>query len=204
MEEITFDVDEVTKEPKQRKKKPKQEYVEKKPRSFSVDMVPMADIKPSLANERLHPAENIKYLANGLSEFDMQKPIVIDSDNVIIAGHGIYTALLNQGYTHINVVRSDLKGNKKKAFRVFDNKSGELSKWDDEKLSKTLYELHSDGYAIADYGFEKLDYDFEPDISDKNDDMPDSKLIITVTFKDEDAMETLFQELTKRGFKVKI
>ena len=52
----------------------------------------MADIKPSLANERLHPKDNIEILAKGLSEFDMQKPIVIDSDNVIIAGHGIYTA----------------------------------------------------------------------------------------------------------------
>ena len=146
-----------------------------KPTKLSIVMLPIEEIKPTDGNERLHQDTNLEILRKGLEDFDQQKPIVIDKDKNIIAGHGIWMAAKAAGYTHWNCSISKLKGNKKKAYRIFDNKSGELSKWDDEKLSKTLYELHSDGYNVADYGFEKNDYDWskDPEKDEKEDDIPE-------------------------------
>lgn len=141
-----------------------------RPKVLNVELLPIDDITPHEANERLHPDENVEILKKGLSEFNQQKPIVVDKDYKIIAGHGIWLAAKQAGYTHWNCVVSDLKGNKQKAYRIFDNKSAELSKWDDEKLSKSLYELHSDDYAVADLGFDTADYEWgDPSAPEESD-----------------------------------
>lgn len=148
----------------------------KKPTELDIELVEIDKIKPHEANERLHPEDNIEILKKGLADFDQQKPIVVDNKYKIIAGHGIWYAAKKSGYTHWYVSKSKLKGNKKRAYRVFDNKSGELSTWDDEKLSKTLYELHSENYAIADLGFDAGDYDWgktTQEQDEKEDEIPE-------------------------------
>jgi len=150
---------------------------DKKPNELLIELIEIDKITPHEANERLHPSENVEILKKGLEDFDQQKPIVVDDKYKIIAGHGIWYAAKKSGYTHWYVSKSKLKGNKKRAYRVFDNRSGELSKWDDEKLSKTLYELHSVGYAVADIGFDENDYDWgntTPEQNEKEDDVPET------------------------------
>ena len=149
----------------------------KQPSKLEVELVEIDKIIPHEANERLHPERNIEMLRKGLDDFDQQKPIVVDDKYKIIAGHGVWYAAKKAGFSHRYVCKSKLKGNKKRAYRIFDNSSGESSKWDDEKLSKSLKELYDDGYAVADLGFDPSDYELEkPDYDDEKDDnIPDVK-----------------------------
>lgn len=140
----------------------------KQPSKLEVELVEIDKIIPHEANERLHPERNIEMLCKGLEDFDQQKPIVVDDKYKIIAGHGVWYAAKKAGFSHWYVCKSKLKGNKKRAYRIFDNSSGESSKWDDEKLSKSLKELYDDGYAVADLGFDPVDYGFEMDEKHKD------------------------------------
>ena len=39
-------------------------------------------------NAKMHPAEQIERIANGIKAFGWTQPIVIDKDNVVVIGHG--------------------------------------------------------------------------------------------------------------------
>lgn len=149
-----------------------------KPEILENELIPISEIKPDPKNERLHPDENIEMLKKGLIEFGQRKPVVINKKNELKAGHGIFTAAKALGWSHINCVRSNLNKTKEKAFRIFDNKSAELSKWDCERLGQTLYELDNEGYAIFDYGFDESEVSVPKTDSEKEaieDNVPDTK-----------------------------
>lgn len=173
----------------------------KQPTPLEIELVEIDKIIPHEANERLHPDKNIEMLRKGLDDFDQQKPIVVDDNYKIIAGHGVWFAAKKAEYTHWYVAKSKLKGNKKKAYRIFDNSSGETSKWNDEALSKSLKELYDDSYCVADLGFDDQNFEFK-DFTERNE--SEKKLILNVIFENETEQQELFLELRDRGYKIKI
>lgn len=95
----------------------------------------------------------VESVANSIKEFGFINPVIIDSNNVIIAGHTRYKACSKLGITQIPViVASDLTPEQIRAFRLADNKTGELADWDLDKLQKELIELE---FAIdmSEFGF---------------------------------------------------
>lgn len=81
-------------------------------------------------------------VAASIKEFGFKVPIVIDTDGVIIAGHTRAKAAAMLGLQTVPcIVADDLTEEQIKAFRLADNKTGELAGWDFEKLEAELAEL---------------------------------------------------------------
>lgn len=99
-------------------------------------------------NVRVHDERSISALATALQEFGQQKPIVIMEDGRVIAGNGVFRAAKRIGAKKIAVVRfSDPE--KAKAFAIADNRMSELSRFDEEALSRAVNDLQALGLGAA-------------------------------------------------------
>lgn len=97
---------------------------------------------------------------NSIKEFGFKVPIVITSDNVIIAGHTRLKASIKLGLDKVPcIIADDLTEDQIKAYRLVDNKTAEFATWDLEKLEEELLNIDM---SLLDFGFE----DFDGDIPD--------------------------------------
>jgi len=125
-----------------------------------------------------NPRDNtaaIEAVANSIREFGFKVPIIVDGNNIIIAGHTRYKAAISLGLEEVPcIVASDLTPEQVKAFRLADNKVGEIATWDLEKLKLELEGI--DGLDMSLFGFEiepEIDEVFEDDF-DPNDHVPET------------------------------
>jgi|SRR5271155_497071 len=95
-----------------------------------IQSVPIDSIYPDPANVRLHPEKNIQIIKASLQRFGQQKPVVVDQKGIIRAGNGTYAAAKALGWTHIDVVYTQLTGPDAAAYAIADNRSAELAEWD--------------------------------------------------------------------------
>lgn len=113
-------------------------------------------------NNPRNNTEAIQYVANSIKEFGFKVPLVIDSDNVVICGHTRLLAAKQLGLKDVPcVVADDLTDEQIKAFRLADNKVGEIATWD---LNKLQLELNFLDYNMEEFGF--ISAMEEPDITD--------------------------------------
>ena len=119
---------------------------------------------PDPNNARKHDDKNISAIKGSLAKFGQQKPIVIDANNVVLAGNGTLDAARSLEWKSIKCVRSNLTTNTDKvAYALADNRSSELANWDMEVLGRELQSLYEDDFSIADIGFDPGEFDFEPE-----------------------------------------
>lgn len=92
-----------------------------------------------------------------IREFGFKVPILIDKDNVIIAGHTRLKAAKKLGMQEVPcIVADDLTEKQVEMFRIADNKVGEQSKWDNDLLRQEL-EILKDEFDLLDFGFTPKD-----------------------------------------------
>ena len=96
------------------------------------------------ANTRKHSERNLEAIKASLAKFGQQKPIVVNGDNVIVAGNGTFAAAMAMGWLEIDIVRTSLIGPDATAYAIADNRSAELATWDDKALAETLAALQND------------------------------------------------------------
>ena len=100
--------------------------------------------------------EAVDSVANSIKEFGFNQPIVVDKDNIIIVGHTRYLAAQKLGLTKVPViVAENLSEEQARAYRLADNKTGEISGWDFEKLALELEQIKD--IDMGDFGFETHD-----------------------------------------------
>jgi site-specific DNA-methyltransferase (adenine-specific) len=110
------------------------------------------DIKPYENNPR-NNLDAVDATANSIKEFGWQQPIVVDKDMVIIAGHTRYLAAKKLGLDTVPVVvASNLSDEQVRAYRLADNKTGELAEWDFKLLDTELQDILD--IDMSDFGFE--------------------------------------------------
>ena len=125
--------------------------------------------------------EAVGPVAESIKEFGFKCPIILDKDNVIIAGHTRYKAAKQLKLKEVPcIVADDLTEEQIKAFRLADNKVGEIAEWDFDLLNM---ELESISFDMSSFGFnilneeekeiEEDDYDLEEKL--KNIEKPKSK-----------------------------
>lgn len=115
-------------------------------------------LKPYDQNPRRNK-KAIDAVAASIQDFGFKVPIIIDEDGVIIAGHTRLEAAKKLGLTEAPViVATDLTPEKIRAFRLADNRVGEISIWDDDMLQAELVALQELGVNMYDYGFNKADF----------------------------------------------
>lgn len=110
-------------------------------------------------NARKHDRNNLDAIAGSLTQFGQRKPIVIDKDNVVVAGNGTVTAAMELGWQKIAAVRvpNEWTAEKIKAFALADNRTAELAEWNAETMAAQVVELSAAGIDVAQFGFEQLE-----------------------------------------------
>lgn len=130
------------------------------------------ELIPYENNPRLND-EAVEYVKNSIKEFGFKVPVVIDKDNVIIAGHTRIKASKELGIKDIPcIIANDLTEEQVKAFRLADNKVAEKSMWDYTKLDEELDSISDIDMSLFDFNINtddlELDYDNENEVEDIN------------------------------------
>ena len=132
-------------------------------------------------NNPRHNEAAIGKVAASIEEFGFKVPIVIDKDNVIIAGHTRRKAAGRLGLQTVPcIIADDLTEEQVKAFRLADNKTSEFAEWDFDKLSEELAELRDMDFDMLAFGFgesAKIDWNDVDDLNEDNYDEPKKEML---------------------------
>lgn len=124
---------------------------------MKIENLKIEDLKPYEKNPRKND-EAVKYVAESIKNFGFKVPIIIDKDNVIVAGHTRYKAAKQLGLVEVPcIIADDLSDEQVKAFRLADNKVSEKAEWDFELLEQELAEIID--INMDDLGFIEMDTD---------------------------------------------
>ena len=127
----------------------------KKKPSPAIEMLPIEGLVPYANNSRTHSDEQVAQVAASIKEFGFTNPVLVDKDNMIIAGHGRMKAAMRLGITEVPCIRLDhLNDFQKKAYIIADNKLAMNAGWDDELLRLELGQLDEEGFDLSLIGFD--------------------------------------------------
>ena len=105
----------------------------------------LADLVKPEKNVRIHTEQQLKEFRRSVTMFGQIRPIVIDENNVILAGNGLYDTLVAMGKDTADVYRYDnLTENQKKKLMIADNKIFSLGIENLETLNSFLEDLQGD------------------------------------------------------------
>lgn len=137
--------------------------------SLQIKNLAIADLREYESNPR-HNDAAVDAVAASIKEFGFKVPIIIDRDNVIVAGHTRLKAARKLGLETVPcIIADDLTPEQINAFRLADNKTAELAEWDFELLEKELA-------ALADFDMEQFGFEISAaeDLQDvEEDEVPD-------------------------------
>ena len=151
------------------------------------------ELIPYENNPRLND-EAVEYVKNSIKEFGFKVPIVIDKDNVIIAGHTRIKASKELGIKDIPcIIADDLTEEQVKAFRLVDNKVSEKSIWDYTKLDEELDSILDIDMSMFDFNIVNDDFDTEFSLQDGD---REPIQTMSITFSDEQ-VETINEAIAK-------
>lgn len=119
---------------------------------MNVQEIKLKDIKPYGKNPRKND-DAVPYVAESIKQFGFKVPIVIDKNNVIVAGHTRYKAAKKLGFKSVPcIIADDLTDEQIKAFRLADNKVSEKAEWDLDLLDSEIEGIFD--IDMTDFGFE--------------------------------------------------
>lgn len=136
----------------------------------------LSEITPYKNNPRNND-EAVGPVAESIKEFGFKVPIVIDKNGEIVNGHTRYKAAKKLGLETVPViVADDLSDEQIKAFRLADNKVGEIAVWDLDLLNEELNDILDLDMSV--FGFDVLDnlddlIEDEKDLDDFTETVPD-------------------------------
>lgn len=140
---------------------------------LKIEYVDINSIKPYENNPR-HNEEAIPYVMNSIKEFGFKNPIIIDKNNVIIAGHTRLESAKRLGITEIPCIYADdLTDEQIRAFRLADNKVGEIAEWNFELLDEELEDIDIN---MEDFGFQEIENtNLDDFFEERNDEQKEEK-----------------------------
>lgn len=123
-------------------------------RHLNIEYRPIASLAPRSRNPRTHTPKQIRQIGTSIREFGFTNPILIDRENIVVAGHGRIEAAKILGLTEVPTIRlEDLSPAQIRAYVIADNRLAELAGWDKDILVLEFEELSA------------LDLDFDVDIT---------------------------------------
>jgi ParB-like nuclease domain len=119
-----------------------------------IELWPVDRLKPYERNARTHSPEQVAKIAASITEFGFTNPILVDSADGIIAGHGRLMAAQQLGLADVPVIVLDhLSDAQRRAYILADNRLAELAGWDNGMLAGELLALKDDGFDLDLAGF---------------------------------------------------
>lgn len=135
-----------------------------------IEIKKISDIKPYPLNAKKHDKEQIANVAQSIKKYGWQGFILVDKENVIIAGHCRYFAAKKLGLKEVPVkIATELSEEQVREYRLLDNKLNE-SEWDIDLLSEDIVGLDFSDFSI-DWGIEDEE-DLEREVEDDDYDTP--------------------------------
>lgn len=141
--------------------------------NLSIRYQAVSALTPRLGNARTHSAKQLRQIADSIRQFGFTNPVLVDAENVIIAGHGRVAAAQAIGLETVPTVCLDsLSAAEIRAYVIADNRLAENAGWDREILAielQNLAELDLDfdvtitGFEMAEIDVLIGDLDSEPD-----------------------------------------
>src|ERR1700678_3563111 len=111
-------------------------------RDLNPKLADVASLKPLGRQTRKHPPAQIRKLHSSIDQFGFVLPIVIDTENRVVAGWGLVLAARKMGLLQVPaVVISDLDEAKLRLLRLALNRLGEESSWDADALKLEFCEV---------------------------------------------------------------
>lgn len=161
------------------------------------------EITPYYNNPRNNDAA-VPKVAESIQAYGFQQPILVDENMEILAGHTRWKAALVLNLEKVPVVVSHgLDEKQKRAYRIADNRFGELVDWDFQKLFVELKDL--DGMPVG-FTAEEL----EAKIGGENDPFDDkgisdmSQCGVIIICDDAAHQEKVYTELSDAGYSCKV
>jgi ParB-like chromosome segregation protein Spo0J len=119
-----------------------------------IELWPVDRLKPYERNARTHSTEQVAQIAASIVEFGFTNPILVDSNDGIIAGHGRLTAAQELGLKTVPVVVLDhLSDRQRKAYILADNQLALNAGWDTDLLRAELQDLAEQDFDLILIGF---------------------------------------------------
>ena len=114
-----------------------------------IELWDLARLKPYEKNAREHSPEQVAQIAASIVEFGFLNPILVDSNDGIVAGHGRLSAAKELALEVVPVVVLDhLTENQKKAYILVDNKLAENATWNEDLLAEEIIKLNLQDFDL--------------------------------------------------------
>lgn len=118
------------------------------------EMWPIDRIIPYDKNPKIHTPEQITLLAQWMTKYGVDQPIVVDEDGVILKGHGRRLGGIEAKFTHFPVVQHfGLSEAEKRAMRVADNQLNMMTGYSPELIKLEMGALKLAGFDMNLLGF---------------------------------------------------
>lgn len=165
------------------------------------------ELVPYENNARINDGA-VDAVANSISDFGFKVPVIVDKNNVLVAGHTRVKAAKRLGLTKVPcIVADDLDDEQIKAFRLIDNKTSELSEWDYEKLAEEIKDIEID-LSEFDWGINEEDISYIDQLLNDDGCMSNQKSLqrdtFNVTFEFPNAESNLVLGYIKQNGKANI
>jgi DNA modification methylase len=133
-----------------------------------IELWPFERLRPYERNARTHSVEQVAQIAASIVEFGFTNPILVDSHDGIIAGHGRLMAAQELGLKTVPVVVLDhLSERQRKAYILADNQLALNAGWDTDILRAELQDLAEQDFDLSLIGFSDDELaDLLPEIED--------------------------------------
>lgn len=127
---------------------------------MQIDYIDIDKVIPYANNPRNNDGEAVDRVAASIAEYGFKNPIIIDKDNIVVAGHTRLKAAKKLNLNKVPVIKADdLTPAQVKAFRLAENRVSEYATWDNELLSIELEGLKDLDFDLDLTGFEDWELD---------------------------------------------
>lgn len=113
-------------------------------------------------NPRVHTKKQVRQIAESIRTYGFNVPVLVDSRDQVIAGHGRIKACELLGWSTVpTICLEHLSVAQAKAFMVADNRLTEISTWDERMLGESLRDLSllNLDFSLETTGFDMAEID---------------------------------------------
>ena len=122
---------------------------------MQIEKLKTSDLVPYARNPREHSEKQVAQIAASIREFGFNNPVLVNSENTVIAGHGRLEAARLLKIDEVPCVRLEhLTPTQAKAYGIIDNQLTINSDWDNELLRLEIEDLKIEGMDMDLLGFD--------------------------------------------------
>ena len=124
-----------------------------------IEYIAISSLRPWPGNARTHSKKQVRQIADSIERFGFTNPVLIDQQNMMLAGHGRVAAARLLGIAKVPCLRIEtMTQDEKRAYVIADNKLALNAGWDEELLAEELkgllsaeldFDVSLTGFSIA-------------------------------------------------------